>query len=120
MNRDPVLTERLTSLLRQVTSLTASGSLRWERQAHSAHRYARWNDILLIIGPDAQPNDRQHPRYLHITTLVSSQWTEISSDDPQLRDPLLALIHEVEIATVHQPPTDPFALTDELLRLLKK
>jgi hypothetical protein len=119
MNHEPALTEGLRTLLAQLTSLTTSGALHWEKQAHSSHRYARWNDILLILGPDAPLEDHQHPRYLHLTPLFSQGWLEIKSDDPALHNSLLALGYAVEGATEHQLPTDPFALTDELLRLLK-
>ena len=116
MNRNPALTERLRALLAQITSLTASGSLRWEKQARSSHRYAKWNHTLLILGPSDPIEDYKTPRYLHITLLFEPQWQEISSNDPDLRDALLALVYAVEAATVHQPPTDPSALTDELMR----
>lgn len=120
MNRDPALNEQLRHLLAQLTSLTAEGTIPWSKQAHSAHRYAEWKDILLILGPDAPLDDHKLPRYLHITPLFSPQWTEISSADPELHNSLLALIYAVEAATAHEPPTDPFKLTDELLRLLSK
>jgi hypothetical protein len=118
MNRDPALTERLRTLLTQVTSLTANGSLHWEKQVHSAHRYARWNDILLILGPAAPLEDHKTPRYLHLTPLHSEDWLEVTSNDMELRNSLLALVYAVEAATVQQPPTDPFALTEELLMRL--
>jgi len=37
-----------------------------------------------------------------------------------LHNSLLALVHAVEAATEQQSPTDPFALTDELLRQFNK
>ena len=120
MIRDSALTEKLRTVLAQITALTASGTLHWTKQIHSAHRYAEWNDILLILGPDVSHEDHKTPRYLHITPLFKPQWTEVSSLDLELRDALLALIYAVEAATIHQPPTDPFALTDELLKLLNK
>jgi hypothetical protein len=118
MIRDLALTERLRSMLAQITSLTVGGSLHWEKRAHSAHRYARWNDVLLILGPDVSLEDHKTPRYLHITTLLEPQWTEINSEDTELRNSLLALVYAVEAATANQPPTDPFEVTGELLRLL--
>lgn len=120
MIREPALTERLRALLARVTALTAEGTLRWEKQAHSSHRYAKWNGVLLILGPDVPLEDRKTPRYLHITPLFSLEWLEVRSDDPDLRNSLMALIYAVEAATEHQSPTDPFALTDELLRLLDR
>ena len=120
MIRDSVITERLRALLAQITALTADGSLRWEKQAHSSHRYAKWNDTLLILGPSVPIEDHQTPRYLHITVLFEPQWQEINSNDPDLRDSLLALVYAVEAGTVHQSPTDPFTLTDELMRRFNK
>jgi hypothetical protein len=120
MNRDPALNEQLRQLLAQLTSLTANGTIHWQKQAHSAHRYAEWNNIVLVLGPSVSIEDHKTPRYLHITRLFEPQWQEVSSDDPELRTSLLALVYAVEAATVHQPPTDPFALTDELLKQLNK
>lgn len=54
MARDQVTKDRLTRLLAQLISLTRKGELHWERQLGSAHRYARWNNNLLILGP-AEP-----------------------------------------------------------------
>ena len=118
MTRDPALTERLRALLAQITSLTAGGSLHWEKRSHSAHRYARWNDVLLILGPDVPLEDHKSPRYLHITTVLEPQWTEINSADHELRNSLLALVYAVEAATANQPATDPFEVAGELLKLL--
>ncbi len=120
MKRDPALNEQLRQLLAQLTSLTARGTIQWKKQAHSSHRYAEWNNILLILGPSTPVEDPLVPRYLHITPLFEPQWQEIKSDDPDLRDSLLALVYAVEAATLHQPPTDPFALNDELLRRFSK
>ena len=52
MTHEQAVAER-KALLAQLTSLTSSGSLKWERQRNSAHRYARWNNSLLILGPTA-------------------------------------------------------------------
>jgi hypothetical protein len=120
MIRDSALTERLRALLAQITALTASGTLHWTKQIHSSHRYAEWNGILLLLGPDVPLEDHKTPRFLHITPLFKPQWTEVSSVDPELHDSLLALIYSVEAATVHQQPIDPFALTDQLLKSLTK
>ena len=120
MKRDPALIDRLRMLLAQVTSLTANGTIHWEKQVHSAHRYARWNDIILILGPAVPLEDHKTPRYLHVTPLHSEEWLEVRSDDTDLRNSLLALVYAVEAATEQQSPTDPFALTDELLRQLNK
>ena len=118
MVRDRVLTERLSALLAELTLLTANGSLHWERQLHSAHRYARWNDNVLILGPTAPLEDRKTPRYLFLTPFNAPSSIEITSDDVNLTVPLLALIDEVETATAGQEPRDPFAFTQEALSSL--
>ena len=56
MTDDKTLKERL-DLLAQLTSLTVNGNLQWERQTNSAHRYARWNSNLLILGPTSPLDD---------------------------------------------------------------
>ena len=114
MAQDQALTER-RELLAQLTSLTTTGSLRWERQVRSAHRYARWNNNLLIVGPTAPLDDHKIPRYLFITPLSSPTGIEITSEDPDLRAPVLALVYAVEAATSDQTPRDPFALSEQAL-----
>lgn len=108
-------TERLRALLAKITELTTTGELRWERQAGSAHRYARWNNNLLILGPDASPVDAKTPRYLFITPFDSADCVEIGSNDEALGPGLLALVSAVEAKTAGQAPTDPFALSDDIL-----
>ena len=103
MAQDQVLTER-RELLAQLTSLTVNGSLGWERQARSAHRYARWNNNLLILGPTSPLDDHNVPRYLFITPFSSPTGTEITSEDADLRVSLLALVYAVEAATSDQEP----------------
>jgi len=122
MNRTPALTEQLCLLLAQITTLTASSLLHWEKHAYSSHYYAKWDEVLMILGPDAPLKDHEITRYLHITPLFSLERIEIESDDPDLRVPMLALVYAVEAATVHQhqPLTEPLTLTDELLKLFKK
>lgn len=117
MAEDRTLTER-RYLLAELTSLTANGSLQWERQAHSAHRYARWNNNLLILGPTAPLDDHKIPRYLFLTPFSSPTGTEITSEDATLRPALLELVYAVEAATAGQEPRDPFALTQEALSSL--
>ena len=90
--QDQALTER-RELLAQLTSLTTNGSLRWERQARSAHRYARWNNNLLILGPTAPLEDHKIPRYLFLTPFSSPTGIEISSEDATLRPALLELVY---------------------------
>lgn len=105
------------ALIAQLTSLTSSGSLKWERQRNSAHRYARWNNSLLILGPTASLDDHKIPRYLFLTPLTSPTGIEITTEDPDLHAPLLALVSAVEAATAHQAPRDPFALGEHALSI---
>lgn len=111
MDDDNTLKER-RDLLARLTSLTVNGALQWERQINSAHRYARWNNNLLILGPTSTLDSHDIPRYLFITPFSSPTGTEIDSDDAELRAPLLALIYAVEAATANQKPRDPFALSE--------
>lgn len=115
---EETLTDR-HKLLAQLTSLTTTGSLRWERQARSAHRYARWNNNLLILGPTSPLDDHKIPRYLFLTPFSSPTGMEITSEDKDLRAPLLALVYAVEAATSDQPPRDPFALSEQLFSSLE-
>jgi hypothetical protein len=108
-------TERLRSLLAQITYLTTRDKIHWERQSGSAHRYARWNNNLLILGPDVSPDDRRTPRYLFITPFDSPDCIEISSAETQLGPEVLTLVDAVESATAGNMPTDPFAITDDLI-----
>ena len=105
------------ALLAQLTSLTSGGSLKWERQRNSAHRYARRNNSLLILGPTASLDDHKIPRYLFLTPLTSPTGIEITTEDANLREPLLALVNAVEAATAHQAPRDPFALGEHALSI---
>jgi len=114
MSEDQVLAER-RELLAQLTSLTVNRSLRWERQARSAHRYARWNSNLLILGPTSPLDDHNVARYLFITPFSSPTGIEITSEDRVLRASLLALVYAVEAATSDQAPRDPFALSQQAL-----
>jgi hypothetical protein len=111
MAQDQALNER-RELLAQLTSLTANRSLRWERQVHSAHRYAKWNNNLLILGPTAPLDDHKIPRYLFLTPFSSPPGIEITSEDKDLRAPMLALVYAVEATTADQTPRDPFALSE--------
>jgi len=118
MNRDAASAERLQSLLVQLNSLTEKGELHWERQVNSAHRFARWNNHLLIIGPDAPAEDTAIPRYLFITPFDSPTCIEVSSGDEQLGPSVLKLVQTVEAASGNEPPTDPFSLTEDILSRL--
>lgn len=119
MNRDSAKTERLRSAIARIESLTENGELHWERQAGSAHRYARLNNNLLILGPAAPLSDTRVPRYLFITPFDSPDCVEINSDDAELGAAVMTLVKTVETAAQHEPATDPFAITDQLLERLE-
>ena len=101
MVRDPVVTEQLRKLLAQITALTACGTLHWMKQVRTAHRYAEWNETVLIIGPGVSDEDQKTPRYVRFSPLFKQQWTEINSIDPELHDDVLALIDAVDASTGH-------------------
>ena len=115
---DTSATERRRALLAQLTYLTTEGKIQWERQLQSAHRYARWKNNLLILGPDVPPEDSKTPRYLFITPFDSPDCIEINSDNEELGPAVLTLVRAVEAATANKPATDPFAVSDELLSRL--
>jgi hypothetical protein len=119
MARDSVTTDRLRSLLAKLQSLTTSGRLHWEKQAGSAHRYARWNNHLVILGPATPLSDTSVPRYLFITPFDSPNCIEINSEDEELGPTVIELAQEVETASKDQPATDPFAVTEQLLERLE-
>lgn len=109
--------ERLRALLEQIIGLTDAGTIRWERQLDSAHRYARWNGNLLILGPADAPS-ADAPRYLFITPFDSPDCIEISSTQAVLGALVLKLSEQVERATDGEPQTDPFAINESLLSRL--
>jgi len=119
MGRDSATTDRLRNLITKLQSLTASGELHWEKQAGSAHRYARWNNHLVILGPSTPVSDTRVPRYLFITPFDSPDCIEINSDDAELGSAVIELVRKVEAASKDEPPTDPFAVTDQLLERLE-
>ena len=114
MDSDPT-TERLRSLIAKITYLTTKGEIQWARQLDSAHRYARWNNNLLILGPDVSSADHSTPRYLFITPFDSPDCIEISSDRADLGAAVLALVGAVESVTAQTPPSDPFSITPEVI-----
>ena len=118
MAREPVINEHLAKLLDELTSLTRTGELHWERQLGSAHRYARWKNNLLILGPAEPLSETKIPRYLFVTPFDSPSCIEINSDDPVLGPALLELVALVEKVSKQEPPTDPFSITDEELSRL--
>ena len=119
MIRNPATTERLRNFISKIESVTESGELHWERQAGSAHRYARLNNNLLILGPASPLRDTSIPRYLSITPFDSPDCVEINSDDAELGSAVMKLVKLVEDRSKEQPPTDPFAVTDQLLERLE-
>src|SRR5438093_13231745 len=118
MARDSATADRLRSLLAKLQSLTTSGRLHWEKQAGSAHRFARWNNNLLILGPATPLSDTSVPRYLFITPFDSPDCIEVNSDDPELGALIVNLIKQVETVTKDQSGTDPFSLSPEILERL--
>ena len=119
MGRDLATTDRLRKLIAKLQSLTACGGLHWEKQVGSAHRYARWNNHLVILGPATPLSDTTVPRYLFITPFDSPDCIEINSADAELGSAVLKLVQEVETAAQHESPTDPFAVTEQLLERLE-
>jgi hypothetical protein len=119
MTRDSETTDRLRRFIDQLTSLTEKHELPWERQSGSAHRYARFNNHLLILGPATPPSGTNVPRYLFITPFDSPECIEINSDDVDLGAAVLKLVQEVEATTHNQPTTDPFAINVEFLNRLE-
>ena len=113
MGRDSATSERLRNLIVKIESLTESGKLHWERQLGSAHRYARLNNNLLILGPATPLSDTTVPRYLFITPFDSPDCIEINSDDDDLGSAVTKLAQEVETMSKDEPPTDPFAINDQ-------
>src|SRR5216684_4487814 len=114
MGRDAGTTDRLRNLISRIESQTESGELHWEKQLGSAHRYARLNNNLLILGPATPLSGHSVPRYLFITPFDSPDCIEINSKDAELGAAVIGLAQEVEEASKDEPPTDPFAVTDQL------
>ena len=119
MTRDPGTTDRLRRFLDHVSSLTEKGELHWERQLGSAHRYARFDNHLLILGPAAPITESNIPRYLFITPFDSPECIEINSNDVDLGTAIMKLAQEVEVITQNQSATDPFAINVEFLNRLR-
>ena len=117
MSGDAPTNQRLSNLIEQLIGLTKTGELHWERQRGSAHRYARWKNNLLILGP-AEPMEAHVARYLFITPFDSPACVEINSNDEELGKAVLRLINTVEESTVQEPSTDPFAITEDILARL--
>src|SRR5438874_10480287 len=115
MDRDSATTARLRNLISKIDDLTGTNQLHWERQAGSAHRFARWNNNLLILGPTTPPSDTSVPRYLFITPFDSPDCIEVNSEDAELGSLVTRLIKEVDEATADQSASDPFSINPEIL-----
>jgi hypothetical protein len=115
MPSDQRTSERLYKLLQQLISLTQNGELHWERRLGSAHRYARWKNNLLILGPAEPLSETNTPRYLFMTPFDSPSCIEINSSNEALGAALLELVKVVEQMSKHEPPTDPFGISEEEL-----
>ena len=119
MTRDTATTDRLRTLISKIESLTENRKLHWERQAGSAHRYARWNNNLLILGPATPLSDHSVPRYLFVTPFDSPNCIEINTDDADLGAAVMKLVRTVEDLSAHESATDPFAVTQQMLERLE-
>ncbi|HKZ80207.1 MAG TPA: hypothetical protein VJ124_18175 [Pyrinomonadaceae bacterium] len=113
MLRDTKVTERIGRFLATIIELTEKGKLPWNRQVGSAHRYARWNNNLLILGPSDEKVEV--PRYLFVTPFDSPACLEVNSEDEDFGQDVLKLVALVEKATSAEPAVDPFAITEEML-----
>ncbi|HEV7398417.1 MAG TPA: hypothetical protein VGN86_18030 [Pyrinomonadaceae bacterium] len=118
MSDNPARIQRIAGLVAKVLELTKKGELHWDRQVGSAHRYARWNNHLLILGP-AESHDSGLPRYLFITPFNSPACLELTSNDENFGGAVLELVDAVEKASAHEPPTDPFSLSGDILERLE-
>lgn len=119
MTRDPGTIDRLRRFIDRINSATEKRELHWERQLGSAHRYARLDNNLLILGPASPMTESRIPRYLFITPFDSPECIEINSDDGDLGASVLKLVENVEVITQDQPVTDPFAINVEFLNRLR-
>jgi len=119
MTRDPGTTDRLRRLIEHITSLTETHELQWERQIGSAHRYARLDNNLLILGPATPISESDGPRYLFITPFDSPDCIEINSNDNDLGADVIKLVKVVEANVGNAPATDPFAINYDFLNRLK-
>src|SRR5574341_111487 len=113
MQRDTGTRERLRKLIALIKNLTTTGELHWQRQIGSAHRFARWNNNLLILGPAEV--DEKLPRYLFITPFDSPDYIEVNSDEVKLGSMIVDLFNTVEAVTHDEPAVDPFAIDSALL-----
>jgi hypothetical protein len=109
----------LRKFIDHVISLTENHQLHWERQIGSAHRYARLDNNLLILGPATPISESDGPRYLFITPFDSPDCIEINTNDDDLGASVMRLVKEVETIGEKTPATDPFAINYDFLNRLK-
>ena len=119
MDRNPATTEKLRNLISKIENATESGDLHWERQAGSAHRYARMNNNLLILGPATAQTESGVPRYLFVTPFDSPDCIEINSDDAELGAAVMKLVGTVDERSRQEPATDPFGITEQMLERIE-
>jgi len=62
-------------------------------------------------------DDQTVPRYL-LTPFDSPNCIEINSEDDELGAAVMNLVRTVETSSKNEMPTDPFAVTDDLLERL--
>ena len=119
MTRDSETIDCLRHLIDQIISSTQKHELQWERQLGSAHRYARLNNNLLILGPATPMAASNVPRYLFITPFDSPECIEVNSDDDDLGSAVMNLVKAVEASVENAPAIDPFAINTEFINRLK-
>src|SRR5205085_7603766 len=103
MVRNSATTERLRNLISKIEATSKSGDLHWERQAGSAHRYARLNNNLLILGPAAPVIDSGVPRYLLITPFDSPICIVVNYDDNEFGADVIKMVKPVDEYRSHVP-----------------
>src|SRR5450432_4336436 len=108
MVRDESTTDRLRLLIAKINTRTDASELQWEKQFGSAHRYARMDNNLLILGPAASLHDTTAPRYLFVTPFDSPHCLAVNSEDEQLGQAVLVLVTLVGFVVRDQRLTDPF------------
>jgi hypothetical protein len=119
MERNAATTEKLRNLISKIEAATESGELHWERQVGSAHRYARLNNNLLILGPATAVTETAVPRYLFVTPFDSPDCLEINTDDVDLGAAVMKLVRTVDERSKDEPPTDPFGITEQMLERIE-
>ena len=73
----------------------------------------------MILGPSTPLSETSLPRYLFITPFDSPDCIEINSEDAELGSAVIGLVQKVETVSRDEAPTDPFAVTEQLLERLE-